>query len=207
MVMTDEITLRDLLNRAHQNTPLEIQLRLQAAETHEDMLKQLERALGLAMSNLVRSRKYKQGLSEDQRTVEIVSLLQMAGFPAFHDVKIGGHTDISVEMRDGFLWIGDAKNWTGQSWIFKGFRQLMTRYATGLPGQNNGAIIIYFDQERAGELLGKWEASLGRLWKLTGAIEKVNGLQFYSAHLHKGTGETFHVKHYAVPLYWKPEDS
>jgi hypothetical protein len=205
--MTDELTLRDLLNRAHNNTPFEIQLRVQAAETHGEMLEQLERALALAISHLVRNRKYKQDLDEDQRTVELVSLLQMAGFPAYHDVKIGGHTDISVEMRDGFLWIGEAKNWTGQSWIFKGFRQLMTRYATGLPGQNHGAIIIYFDQQKASELLAKWEKALARQWKLTGAIEKVNGLQFNSAHPHKGTGETFYVKHHAVPLYWNPEDS
>ena len=205
--MADELTLRDLLNRAHSNTAFEIQLRIQAAETHEEMLKQLERALALAISHLVRNRKYKQGLDEDQRTVELVSLLQMAGFPAYHDVKIGGHTDISVEMRDGFLWIGEAKNWTGQSWIFKGFRQLLTRYATGLPSQNNGAIIIYFDQEKAGELLAKWEKALSRQWKLTGNIQKVNCLQFDSAHPHKGTGETFYVKHYAVPLYWNPEDT
>ncbi|WCS26723.1 hypothetical protein LOK46_07835 [Methylobacterium sp. NMS14P] len=205
--MTSEITLRDLLNRAHNNTPLEIQLRIQAAETPAEMLQQLERALALAIGQLVRNRKYKHDLSEDQRTVELVSLLQMAGFPAYHDVKIGGHTDISVEMRDGFLWIGEAKNWTGKAWIFKGFRQLMTRYATGLPNQNNGAMIIYFDQENAGALLGKWEQALARRWAFTEAVEKVSSLQFNSAHPHKGSGETFYVKHHAVPLYWKPEDS
>jgi hypothetical protein len=74
--MTDEITLRDLLNRAHNNTSLEIQLRLQAAETHEDMLKQLERALGLAVGNLVRNRKYKQGLSEDQLAFVVMATAQ-----------------------------------------------------------------------------------------------------------------------------------
>ena len=205
--MADDVTLHDLLNRAHHNTPFEIQLRIQAAETHKEILKQLERALSLAIGQLVRNRKYKQNLSEDQRTVEIVSLLQMAGFPARHDVKIGGHTDISIEMKDDFLWIGEAKNWTGQSWIFKGFRQLMTRYATGLPGQNNGAIIIYFDQENASALLLKWEKALSRLSELTGKIEKVSALQFNSAHPHKGTGDTFYVKHHGVPLYWKPEDA
>jgi len=205
--MADEVTLRDLLNRAHNNTPLEIQLRLQAAETHEEILKQLDRALILVIGQLVRNRKYKQNLSEDQRTVELVSMLQMAGFPAYHDVKIGGHTDISIEMRDGFLWIGEAKNWSGKSWIFKGFRQLMTRYATGLPGQNNGAIIVYFDEENANELFSKWEKALAGCWKLTGNIKNVNRLQFNSAHPHKGTGETFYVRHYAVPLYWNPEDS
>lgn len=204
--MDTDITLRDMLNRAYNNTAYDVQLRMQSADTHEEILKQLERALTMAIGHLVRNRKYKQGQSEDALTTDLVSMLNMNGIPAFHDVKIGGHTDISVEMRDGFLWIGEAKHWTGKSWVFKGFRQLMTRYATGLPNQDNGAIIIYFEKEKPSELLTKWRTSLGKLSELTGDIREVNELQFNSAHPHKGTGRTFNVKHYGVPLFWNPED-
>lgn len=204
--MGADITLRDMLNRAYNNTAYDVQLRMQSADTHEEILKQLERALTMAIGHLVRNRKYKQGQSEDALTTDLISMLNMNGIPAFHDVKIGGHTDISVEMRDGFLWIGEAKHWTGKSWVFKGFRQLMTRYATGLPGQDNGAILIYFEKEKPSELLTKWRTSLGKLTELTGDIVEVNELQFNSAHPHKGTGRTFKVKHYGVPLYWNPED-
>lgn len=205
--MDGETTLRDMLNRAYNNTAYDVQLRMQSADTHAEILKQLERALALAIGHLVKNRKYKQNQSEDALTTDIVSLLNMNGIPAYHDVKIGGHTDISVEMRDGFLWIWEAKHWTGKSWIFKGFRQLMTRYATGIPGQDQGAIIIYFEQDNPSALLSKWRMSLANLVELTGTIEEVNELQFKSAHPHKGTGRTFHVKHHAIPLYWNPEDS
>lgn len=204
--MDGETTLRDMLNRAYNNTAYDVQLRMQSADTHEEILKQLERALALAIGHLVKNRKYKQDQSEDALTTDIVSMLNMNGIPANHDVKIGGHTDISVEMRDGFLWIGEAKNWTGKAWIFKGFRQLMTRYATGLPGQDNGAILIYFEQEKPSDLMSKWRTSLGKLTELTGDVVEANELQFNSAHPHKGTGRTFNVKHYGVPLYWNPED-
>lgn len=204
--MEAEITLRDMLNRAHNNTAFDVQLRMQSADTHEEILKQLERALALAVGLLVRNRKYKQGQSEDALTTELVSLLNMNGIPACHDAKIGGHTDISVEMKDGFLWIGEAKHWTGKSWIFKGFRQLMTRYATGLPGQDQGAVIIYFDQERPSELMGKWRNSLAKITATAGKVEEIDELNFKSSHLHKGTGRTFHVKHLGIPLYWNPED-
>lgn len=204
--MDADITLRDMLNRAYNNTAYDVQLRMQSADTHEEILKQLERALAMAIGHLVKNRKYKQGQSEDALTTDLVSMLSMNGIPAFHDVKIGGHTDISVEMRDGFLWIGEAKLWTGKSWVFKGFRQLMTRYATGLPGQDNGAILIYFEKEKPSELLTKWRTSLGKLTELTGDIIEVNELQFNSAHPHKGTGRTFKVNHYGIPLYWNPED-
>lgn len=204
--MDADITLRDMLNRAYNNTAYDVQLRMQSAGTHEEILKQLERALALAIGHLVKNRKYKQDQSEDALTTDLISMLSMNGIPAFHDVKIGGHTDISVEMRNGFLWIGEAKHWTGKSWVFKGFRQLMTRYATGLPGQDNGAIIIYFEQDKPSELLKKWRTSLGKLTELTGDIAEVDELQFNSSHPHKGTGRTFNVKHYGIPLYWNPED-
>lgn len=204
--MDADITLRDMLNRAYNNTAYDVQLRMQSADTHEEILKQLERALALAIGHLVKNRKYKQDQSEDALTTDLISMLSMNGIPAFHDVKIGGHTDISVEMRNGFLWIGEAKHWTGKSWVFKGFRQLMTRYATGLPGQDNGAILIYFEQDKPSVLLKKWRTSLGKLTELTGDIAEVDDLQFNSAHPHKGTGRTFNVKHYGIPLYWNPED-
>lgn len=204
--MDNDLTLRDMLNRAHNNTAVDVQLRMQSADTHAEILKQLERALSLAMNLLVQNRKYKQGQSEDALTTDLVSMLNMNGIPARHDVKIGGHTDISVEMRDGFLWIGEAKHWTGKAWVFKGFRQLMTRYATGVAGQDHGAILIYFQQEMPSALLAKWRTSLARLADLTGEIEEVDELQFKSAHPHKGTGRTFNVKHHGIPLYWNPED-
>lgn len=204
--MDADITLRDMLNRAYNNTAYDVQLRMQSADTHEEILKQLERALALAIGHLVKNRKYKQDQSEDALTTDLISMLSMNGIPAFHDVKIGGHTDISVEMRNGFLWIGEAKHWTGKSWVFKGFRQLITRYATGLPGQDNGAILIYFEQDKPSVLLKKWRTSLGKLTELTGDIAEVDDLQFNSAHPHKGTGRTFNVKHYGIPLYWNPED-
>jgi hypothetical protein len=204
--MDDSITLHDMLNRAHNNTAYEVQLRMQSARTHEQILLQLERALDLAIGLLVQNRKYKQGFEEDALNINIVEMLSMNGIPARHDVKIGGHTDISVEMRDGFMWIAEAKHWRGQTWVFKGFRQLLTRYATGMPGQDTGAVIVYFEQETPAALMSKWKDALKRRTVLTGDIEDVNELRFNSAHPHRGTGRTYCVKHYGVPLFFKPED-
>lgn len=205
--MPADLTLHDMLHRAYDNPAHDIQLRIQSAETHAQILEQLERALRLAINHLIRNRKYKQGSCEDALNTDIVAMLSMNGIPAQHDVKIGGHTDISVALRDDFLWIAEAKHWKGQAWIFKGFRQLLTRYATGMPGQDHGAIIIYFLQEGPAGLMGKWKSALSRRAKLTGLIEEVHELQFNSSHPHRGTGRTFNVKHFGVPLFFQPEDS
>ena len=63
--MDTDLTLRDMLNRAYNNTAHDVQLRMQSAESHDEILKQLERALAMAIGHLVRNRKYKQGQSED----------------------------------------------------------------------------------------------------------------------------------------------
>lgn len=204
--MSAEPTLSDLLNRARSSPAFGIQLRIQAAETNADLLKQVDRAVAYAVREMVANRKHKQKLTEDQRTVEIVSLLKTLGLPAIHDAEIGGHTDISISMLEDFIWIAEAKNWRGSAWAFKGFRQLLTRYATGLPGQDNGAVLIYFEQPDAAGLMTKWRTNLSKLQSDTHLIEDVRPLQFATRHTHIGAGTPFSVQHIGVPLYWKPDD-
>ena len=204
--MDNDLTLRDLLNRAYHNTPADIQLRLSAATTQKEFLEQIERAVDWSISRLVQGRKHHQDMSEDQRTVAIVDMLGAMGIQAKHDAEIGGHTDISIELRDGFLWLAEAKNWTGCSWIFKGYRQLMTRYSTGMPNQDQGAIIIYFEQEGASTLMSKWKKSLGDRVTFTAETSDISEVAFRTTHNHRGVGRSYHVKHLGVPLYWNPED-
>lgn len=204
--METELTFRDLLNRARALPTGDMQLRLMAAENNAEYLAQVERALTVAISELVANRKYKQDTSEDGRTVQIVSMLRMAGLNAIHDAKIGGHTDISIRLGDNFLWIGEAKNWRGSAWAFKGFRQLLTRYATGLDGQENGAIILYIEESNATGLLKKWRLNLEKLATALHRVADVTNLRFTSIHTHAGAGTPFTVRHLAVPLYFDPDD-
>ena len=177
-----------------------------AAETNEELLIQVERAVAIALQEMVGNRKYLVGTSEDARTVQLVSMLRMAGFPAVHDRKIGGHTDISISLLDNFLWIAEAKNWRGPAWAFKGLRQLLTRYATGMPGQENGAVILYIDYDEASGFVTKWREALEKLQTEAHAIGIVQPLQFSTKHTHVGAGTQFTVKHIGVPLFWGPDD-
>ncbi|MCP1214307.1 hypothetical protein [Acetobacter okinawensis] len=204
--METDLTLRDLLNRADEDEPFQIKLGLQTAELDSEKLEYIERAVEWTISEMVMHRKHKQGLSEDQRTVEIVSQLRALGLKATHDEEIGGHADIAIRLKGGFLWIAEAKNWRGCAWIFKGFRQLLTRYATGLHSQDNGAVLIYFEEENAKNLMEKWKVSLLKQTAITTRIIKNFRIGFRSEHTHKGTGIDFNVRHFAVPLYWNPED-
>lgn len=196
-----------MLNRAHADPARDISYRLAAAETEEEVFVQVERAVSLAIGKLAENRQFKQDQTEDQRTIDLVMLLQMMGIPAVHDRKYGGHTDISIRLMLSFLWIAEAKNWRGCSWAYKGLRQLITRYAVGTPGSDKAAMLFYIQDADAAGRLKKWRESIVKQKGIPSAIVSHEGLSFISTHTHKGTGLPFTVKHSAVALYFKPEDA
>lgn len=166
----------------------------------------MEWALDHAISEIVKYRQFKQNLSEDQLTVELASALTLMGIPTSHDPAYGGHTDLAIEMRLGFLWMGEAKIWRGSSWAFKGLRQLVTRYSTGMPDQTHGGLILYYYNQNAAILMSSWRDRLIALAKLTAETEIINSISFRSAHNHPAVGQNYHVRHFGVPLFWKPDD-
>lgn len=199
-------TLEQWLFIARDDPVLELKFRLQSAETVEQIRACVENGVEIAINELVKNRQHKQNKSEDELTVEIASLLSMLGIKATHDTAYGGHTDLCVELRLGFLWLGEAKIWTGSSWAFKGVRQLVTRYSTGMPNQNHGGIILYFYNEKAGDLMGKWKDNLSKLTNLTKSSEDINDVSFRSTHNHPSVGRDYTIRHFGIPLFWKPND-
>jgi hypothetical protein len=188
--------------RAYDKPGPSIFLRLLSAESFDERLSCVEDAVNFAIEILVENRHLKQNLSEDQRTSEIVGNLKAMGFTANHDEQIGGHVDIVVRTH-GLLWLGEAKNWKGCDWASRGMRQLLTRYSTGLPGQSSGGIILYFEQRDAAALMTTWRDHMVSE-QLARSIDAISELSFRSHHDHVSTGTRFSVRHYPVPLYWRP---
>lgn len=155
----------------------------------------------MALAELVAQRRHKIGHSEDALNVEVVSLLRFSGIMANHDVKYGGHADISVKLGDDFLWIAEAKLWKGCAWAFSGLKQL-GRYMSGLPGQDRGAVILYVFKPDAAGLLKSWRTELAKLVTRYVDINEVEPLKFQSKHIHLAAGSTILVDHIAVPLFW-----
>lgn len=200
--MRKAISVEQLRQRAYDKPGPTIALQLLCAEYLEEKLWCIEEAVNYSIEMMVESRQLKQKLSEDQRTAEIVSNLQAMGFTAAHDTQIGGHVDVVVRIA-GLLWLAEAKNWKGCSWVASGIQQLLTRYATGLPGQCFGGLIIYFEQKDAASLMTKWRLHMVTQ-DLAGSIDVISDLSFRSYHLHAATGGRFSVRHFPVPLYWQP---
>lgn len=189
-------------------TPQAAALDYLLAESHKSRLVAVQKLIDFACNELEQYKHKKQGQGEDSITLEICSMLKIAGLQAEHDSDVGGHCDIVVRGKDSFLWIAEAKEHSNYSWLDKGFQQLSTRYSTGVPGQDNGEVIVYCYSQDAKSMIEKWINELTKRnpnVKIEGGILE-ESLIFRSEHKHAASGLPFHVRHKAVALYWSPKD-
>jgi hypothetical protein len=189
-------------------TACEAALNYVLAQNHEDRVEAVRMALDYACNELEKNRHNKQGLSEDQLTTEICSFLNALGFQAAHDEQIGGHCDIVIKGIELFRWLAEAKMHDAYKWLDKGFKQLSTRYSTGVSGQDNGEVIVYCFNKDAKAMLKKWRAELQMRNKDIRIQDSDcgNPLLFCSSHKHDVSGLEFRIRHKAVALHWQPED-
>lgn len=201
------------LRKAYADTPFGASLEYVLAQDYATKLAALQSAVDFAC-NLLEQHKHKKqgadkkGLSEDEITVQICEMLEMAGFQAAHDTEIGGHCDIVVKGNNHFLWLAEAKKHDTYDWLDKGFKQLSTRYSTGTMGQDHGEVLIYCYTKDAKTMLVKWREELQARNANLITIDSSTGnaLVFHSTHKHASSGLDFHVRHKAIALYWDPKD-
>jgi hypothetical protein len=178
------------------------------AQDHDARVEAVQKGVDFACNELEQNKHKKQRLGEDAITLEVCSMLKMAGFQAAHDEDVGGHCDIVIKGKGLFLWLAEAKEHSDYSWLDKGFQQLSTRYSTGVKGQDHGEILVYCYNKDAKAMLRNWRKELEA--RNAGVATKDaacgNPLLFCSAHQHAASGLDFHVRHKAVALYWDPKD-
>lgn len=178
------------------------------AQDHDARVDAVQRSVDFACNNLVMHRDKKQGAKEDELTVQVCEMLTHSGFEATHDTAVGGHCDIVVKGKYGFLWLAEAKKHSDYAWLDQGFQQLSTRYSTGNPGQDHGEVIIYCFVQDAKAMLEKWKSELvsrNPAVTVNGSVSG-NPLTFASQHQHECSGLDFYVRHKVVSLHWNPKD-
>ncbi|WGD29403.1 hypothetical protein AncyloWKF20_16740 [Ancylobacter sp. WKF20] len=206
--MNDEITLRDLKLMASQSTPAQIVLDLLCADSPSKQLSCVERGIDYAVQEMIKVPQLYQGMTEDQLTNSMMNFLSGLGLNPTHDTQIGGHCDIVIQLRGGFLWIGESKIHGSYDWLLKGFNQIDTRYSTGMPGQDSGDLIIFIFQQRIDHVIEKWVEKLqSERTDVTINHCQTDPNRRISTHLHQRTGLPFRVRHIPVSLYFSPRDT
>lgn len=205
--MIEEVTVSALL-LLQRGTALEAANKYTLAQSHEAKLEAVRAALDHACNELEINKHLKQNLNEDQLTIEICQYLSGLGFQPRHDEQIGGHCDIVIRGRDLFLWLAEAKWHDGYAWLDKGFKQLSTRYSTGVHGQDQGEILIYCKNRNAKAMLQHWRTELTARNKDVKAFDDPDGnqLAFWSEHQHDASGLQFRVRHKVLALHHQPAD-
>jgi hypothetical protein len=194
-------TLREL-ELLCQSTPDRIRLNMIFASDHGQRLRQVEAAIDWIAQEHSKTRQHRYNRDEDALTTDIITDLKALGFDASHDKDYGGHSDIVIEARDDFLWLGEAKIHSSYDWLLKGFQQLDTRYATALPGQDTDG-----KTERIDQIMDRWCRHLRkRRSDVVIATCDRNPLIRCSRHIHERTGLPFRVRHVPISLYFKPKD-
>ncbi|MCP6759515.1 MAG: HEAT repeat domain-containing protein [Fischerella sp. CENA71] len=149
----------------------------------------------------------RQKDTEDRLTIDIVNLLCSLGYDSSHELKIGGHVDLAVRTSD-FVWLGEAKKYRDNNYLWEGFQQLTTRYSSGDSNQANGGLLIYIFDEDASSIMEKWQNYLLKkdLPNYSFRPCKMRSLAFISTHRHERSGQPFHVRHIPVILHFDPKD-
>jgi hypothetical protein len=173
----------------------------------DDLIRNLYKDIDQVISQIQKNPELRQKDTEDRLTIEIVNLLRSLGHEASHDTKTGGHADIVVTKND-FLWIGEAKIYRGNNYLWGGFQQLVTRYSTGDSNQENGGLLIYILNKDARSIMQNWQNYLleQSLPDLSVRPCKMKSLAFISTHKHERSGQAFHVRHIPVMLHFAPTD-
>ncbi|KAA8389638.1 hypothetical protein FOH24_08805 [Acetobacter tropicalis] len=198
--------LGDMLVKARLSPAAQMLMDINSIESYKDFLIVVYKALEVSIRQVSMQRKHRQNATEDQITAMIVGYFRTQGLTtAVHDPDIGGHVDIAIELDNGYLWLAEAKKWAGCSWIMSGYKQLLTRYATGLNNQDHGALLIYFFEERPQTLMKKWFDQIQNKYKILSNLNKIGSFEFDSTQIHKSTENPYYIRHIGVPLLWRPE--
>lgn len=182
-----------------------IRLSWALAATHKERLRCVHLAMDHIAQDMTKTRQHRQGRSEDELSIEVISALTYMGITATHDTQYGGHCDIVVESKASFLWLGEAKIHSAYDWLYQGFEQLGTRYSTGLAGQDAGGLIIYCYSGRIDRIMCNWKSHLvSKYQEITIEDCADNDLAFISVHPHPITGRSFRVRHMPFALQFSP---
>lgn len=190
----------------YSDTAVSASLDYAMSQTHDERVKHVRRAVDFACNLLEQHKSKKQNYNEDQISLEICEMLQMAGFPAEHDAYTNGHCDIRIKGKEMFLWLAEAKSHSSYEWLDQGFQQISTRYSTGVVGQDCGDILIYCKNSNSKAMLDMWKVELvaRNCDVVTDDPPCENPMTFNSIHKHASTGLDFHIRHKVISLYWRP---
>jgi hypothetical protein len=206
MTTESRYSYRELMMLASSKSD-EIRFRWMFAGDHIDRRKIIEDAIDYIAAEFGETPHHRSDRDEDGLTIDIVTSLKHLGFYATHDEDIGGHCDIVVRGKDNFLWMAEAKIHNAYDWLAKGYRQITTRYSTGMPGQDAGGLVIYCKAANVKSIMDTWRAHFAELFGDVTIVDcHTSPLSFVSISTHPRSGLSFRIRHMPISVWHDPKD-
>lgn len=175
------------------------------APPYEEWVVHVEEAIYLQILNMAGFKNYLKDHKEDGLTVQVIQGLRMLSLDA-HMAMVNGNCDVTIRYMD-YLWLGEAKIARSVSVVWEGFLQLTTRYATGMPGQTSGGMLIYCTEGSSEDFMRSWRDTLSV--ELNSATFQEHGSirsSFWTQHASQVTGSPLKLIHMPFPLFHQPLD-
>lgn len=203
----ENLRLADIVDCKLVNPKLRSSVERELVDSYEGFISVLYKELDDVIQTLQANPELRQNDQEDRLTIDIVNLLNQAGYDASHETKSGGHVDITVKFR-GMFWFGEAKIHSTYDHLLEGFKQLCTRYTRGDINQDHGGVLLYIKQKNAKSVMDRWKEHLSEqnYPDYESSPCATRPLSFFSKHTHDVSGLPFNVRHMPVMLYFNPQD-
>lgn len=134
-------------------------------DTHEQFLDYVYKTLDRIISKIQKKRSLYHKMSEPQIAGFINMMLTENNLLA-DSKEINGNTDITVEIAgNDFLWICEAKYDNSTDYVFEGYLQLSTRYATFEKNEREGGVLVFNRTYPIGDFIKKLQKELPVLAK------------------------------------------
>lgn len=186
--------------------------------TYVEFLNQLYSDLAKTFNSLCESAHKRLKDDEDRITTDILSQMRILGWSAYHEANNNGKVDITIDS--GFYkWIGEAKIDHDVGNLLKGFKQLFTRYTTGIDyesvqerNENATECGIFFYVKKSAnyaDLKLRWQKAIKDFCREKGysvKFEEENQIYTYSLHQHPKSGLDFKIKYMPLLLHFDPKD-
>ena len=175
--------------------------------SYQEFIKVLYEDLDEAFKYIIQTRDLRVKEGEDRTTADIIGQLIGRNYDAKHDEKYGGHCDIVVSHPAGYVWLAECKIHKSYDYLKQGFDQLCTRYASGIPNQDQGALIIFVRVKDCAAVVKEWRSRLiGLAYAEMHDSDCLNWQEhgFLSAHRSDSAGRTLSIRHTALALHFSP---
>ncbi|WP_376959640.1 hypothetical protein ABNQ39_06960 [Azospirillum sp. A26] len=204
--MLDKITVKEFAESAYCPAGQAAYFKSKLCTDYAGFVSAVHRAIDSAVAKMCENRNFLQDLKENQLTLHITSALTHMGFDAKLDANSNGHCDVSVNDPRGYQWLGEAKiHKNDYDWLYDGYLQLTTRYASGSKDQDNGGLIIYCYMSRADLMMTRWLDHLTKkVSSISAAVCPVNNRCSITEDMILAYGVKYKVRHIPVALFHDP---